>query len=279
MHAHPDTLIAELDEVARQARITTVEMIGRAGSGHPGGSLSCAEILTCLLCHQVHVVPDEPQHDDRDRIVLSKGHAAPMLYTLLAQKGFFERTHLDELRQSGALLQGHPDMRKTPGVDMTSGSLGHGLSAAAGMAAGARLKGIACRVFAILGDGETNEGQVWEAALFGAHYRLDNLVAIVDHNDLQLDGPCDQVMSHDPLPDKWRAFGWRVLEADGHSVRDLLTKLDAATDPAGVPTVVIADTVKGKGVSFMENRFEWHGKSIAPEDRERGLAELRGGAS
>jgi len=279
MHAHPDTLIAELEEVARQARIATVEMIHRAGSGHPGGSLSCAEILTCLLYHQVHGVPDEPQHDDRDRIVLSKGHAAPMLYALLAQKGFFERTHLDELRQSGALLQGHPDMRKTPGVDMTSGSLGHGLSAAAGMAAGARLKGMACRVFAILGDGETNEGQVWEAALFGAHYRLDNLIAIVDHNDLQLDGPCDRVMPHDPLPDKWCAFGWRVLEADGHSVRDLLTNLDAAAEPAGVPTVLIADTVKGKGVSFMENRFEWHGKPITPEDRELALAELKGGAS
>ena len=276
MHEHPRELVAEIEEIVRQARIDTIEMISRAGSGHPGGSLSCAEILACLLYHQVHVEPSEPQHADRDRIVLSKGHAAPMLYALLARRGFFERAHLDELRQCGAMLQGHPDMRKTPGVDMTSGSLGQGLSVAAGMALGARLAGLDLRVFAILGDGETNEGQVWEAALFAAQHRLGNLVAIVDHNDLQLDGPCEAIMSHDPLPEKWAAFRWRVLAADGHAVPDLLDKLDQAAAGPG-PTVIVADTVKGKGVSFMENRAEWHGKPISPEDRDRALAELKGG--
>ena len=253
-------------------------MIAAAGSGHPGGSLSCAEILACLFYHQVHVEPDEPGHLDRDRIVLSKGHAAPMLYALLARKGYFERTHLDDLRRCGAMLQGHPDMRKTPGVDMTSGSLGQGLSVAAGMALGARLTGLDCRVFAILGDGETNEGQVWEAAQFAAHYRLANLTAIVDHNDLQLDGPCDEIMTHDPLPDKWQAFRWNVIEADGHSVADLLAKLDEAA-ASDEPTVIVADTVKGKGVSFMEDRYEWHGKVVTPEDRDKAVAELKGGAS
>ena len=277
-HAHSPELIAEIEAVAREARIETVEAIARAGSGHPGGSLSCAEILACLLCHQGHLEPGEPDHADRDRIVLSKGHAAPMLYALLARRGFFERERLDELRRFGGMLQGHPDMRKTPGVDVTSGSLGQGLSVAAGMALGARLTGLDCCAYAILGDGETNEGQVWEAALFAAHYRLGNLVAVVDHNDLQLDGPCEDVMSHDPLPEKWRAFQWRVLRADGHSVADLLDRLDEAARGADRPTVIIADTVKGKGVSFMEGRYEWHGKQISPEERARAVAELRGEA-
>lgn len=276
MHEHPTALISELEEIARQARYDTVDMISRAGSGHAGGSLSCAEILTCLLYHQVHVEPDDPLHTDRDRIVLSKGHAAPMLYALLARKGFFEKRHLKELRQAGGILQGHPDMNKTPGVDMTSGSLGQGVSVAAGMALGARLDKLDSYVFAIMGDGETNEGQVWEAALFAAHYGLANLTGIIDHNDLQLDGPCDQIMPHDPLPEKWLAFGWHVLGADGHSVPDLLAKLDEAKAHAGGPTVIIADTVKGKGVSFMEDRFEWHGKPISPQERDRALAELRG---
>ncbi len=274
-HEHAPELIFELEAIARAARIDTVRMLCRAGSGHAGGSLSCAEILTCLLYHQVHVEPADPDHADRDRIVLSKGHAAPMLYALLARKGFFETRHLEELRTAGSILQGHPDMRRTPGVDMTSGSLGQGLSAAAGMAVGARLDGLRSSVFAILGDGETNEGQVWEAALFSSHYRLESLTAVVDHNDLQLDGPCERVMAHDPLPEKWQAFGWNVLRADGHSVGDLLEKYDLAAEHVGAPTVIIADTVKGKGVSFMEDRYEWHGKPISPEDRERALAELR----
>ena len=277
-HRHARELISQIEAIAHAARIDTIEMISRAGSGHPGGSLSCAEILTSLLYHHVHVEPREPCHADRDRIVLSKGHAAPMLYALLVRKGFFEARHLRALRTCGGILQGHPDMRKTPGVDMTSGSLGQGLSVAAGMALGARLDGLRCSVFAILGDGETNEGQVWEAALFAAHYRLSNLTAIVDHNDLQLDGPCDEVMRHDPLPEKWRSFGWRVLEVDGHCVPELLNALDEATTGAEGPTVIIADTVKGKGVSFMENRWEWHGKPISPEDRDRALDELRGKA-
>jgi len=277
-HEHPAELIAELEEIARQARYDTVDMISRAGSGHPGGSLSCAEILTCLLHHQVHVEPAEPQHQDRDRIVLSKGHAAPMLYALLARRGFFEREHAEELRQCGSILQGHPDMRKTPGVDMTSGSLGQGLSVAAGMALGARLGGLDCGAFCVLGDGETNEGQVWEAALFAAHYKLANLTAIVDHNDLQLDGPCDAVMRHDPLPEKWQAFGWHVIDADGHSVTDMLSRLDQAAVHTEGPSVIVAETIKGKGVSFMEDRYEWHGKPISPEQRERALAELKRGA-
>ena len=275
-HTHGRQLISELEAIARAARIDTIQMLCRAGSGHPGGSLSCAEILTCLLFHQAHVEPEDPGHADRDRIVLSKGHAAPMLYALLASKGFFERGHVAQLRRCGGILQGHPDMRKTPGVDMTTGSLGQGLSVAAGMAVGARIAGPDCNVFAILGDGETNEGQVWEAALFASHYRLANLVAIVDHNDLQLDGPCEHVMTHDPLPDKWQAFGWHVLRVEGHCVADLLAKLDQSVAHSDGPAVIIADTVKGKGVSFMENRWEWHGKAVSPEDCERALAELRG---
>jgi transketolase len=271
-------LTREIEEVCRQARIDAIEMMHRAGSGHPGGSLSCAEILACLLFHQAHLVPEDPRHADRDRVVVSKGHAAPMLYALLAARGFFDRRHLDDLRRCGAMLQGHPDMRKTPGVDMTSGSLGQGISAACGMALGARMRGLGCRVFVVLGDGETNEGQVWEAALFAAHYGLGNLTAIVDHNDLQLDGPCRTVMSHDPLHEKWRAFCWRVLAADGHSVPGLLDALDESARHAAGPTVIIADTVKGKGVSFMENRAEWHGKPISAADRDRALAELRGAA-
>jgi len=275
-HLHSQELVSELEAIARDARIDTIQMLCRAGSGHPGGSLSCAEILTCLLFHQAHLDPEDAGHADRDRIVLSKGHAAPMLYALLSRRGFFERRHLEGLRRCGEMLQGHPDIRKTPGVDMTTGSLGQGLSAAAGMALGARITGLGCNVFAILGDGETNEGQVWEAALFASHFRLANLVAIVDHNDLQLDGPCEHVMRHDPLPEKWHAFGWHVLRADGHSCADMLAKLDQAVAHSDGPVAIIADTVKGKGVSFMENRWEWHGKVICPEDCERALAELRG---
>jgi len=276
MHTHAPEMIAELEETARQARITTIEMISRAGSGHPGGSLSCAEILTCLLRHQAHISATEPRMPDRDRLVLSKGHAAPMLYALLAGLGYFPRERLDELRTLGAMLQGHPDMTKTPGVDMTSGSLGQGISVAAGMALGARLDGLKCRVFAVLGDGETNEGQVWEAALFAAHYKLANLTVVIDHNDVQLDGRCEDILSHDPLPEKWRAFRWNVLHADGHSVADLLDKLDAAAAHPDGPTVIIADTVKGKGVSFMEGRWEWHGKTISPDECRRAVAELKG---
>jgi len=275
-HRHGKELIRTLQEVARQARIDAIEMIARAGSGHPGGSLSCAEILTCLLFHHARIDPQNPNDQKRDRIVLSKGHAAPMLYALLARKGYFGAEHLKSLRLCGSILQGHPDMRKTPGVDMTSGSLGQGLSVAAGMALGARLDGLDCRAYAILGDGEANEGQVWEAALFAAHYRIANLIAIVDHNDLQLDGPCKSVMSHDPLPDKWSAFGWRVLQADGHSIADILERLDDAAN-GKTPTVLIAKTVKGKGVSFMENRWEWHGKPISPEERDTAIAELKRG--
>ncbi len=306
MPGHDPELISRIEQIAQRARVDTIEMICRAGSGHPGGSLSCAEILACLIFHQARLDPKEPRRRDRDRIVLSKGHAAPMLYALLAERGFFDRSHLQTLRQIDSMLQGHPDMRKTPGVDMTTGSLGQGLSAAAGMALGARLHGRdftpkACkptevyppfggsrspravhrtarppRVFAILGDGETNEGQVWEAALFAAHHKLGNLIAIVDHNDLQLDGPCAEVMCHDPLPEKWAAFGWQVLMAQGHCVSDFLDKLDEAVAHNGAPAVIIAQTVKGKGVSFMENRYEWHGRTVTPQERDRALAELRG---
>ncbi len=257
-------------------RLDIVEMIAAAGSGHPGGSLSAADIVSALYFGDViRHDPARPDWPGRDRFVLSKGHAAPVLYAALAEAGYFGRDHLSTLRRLGSILQGHPDSKKTPGVEVSTGSLGQGLSIAAGLAAGLRLAGdLTSRVFCLLGDGECQEGQVWEAAMFAAHRPLANLVAIVDHNGLQIDGACSDVVCLGDVARKFRAFGWQVTEVDGHDVRALLDALDAAGVQAQAPRCVIAHTVKGKGVPFMEGSADWHGKAPSPEQTADALAAL-----
>lgn len=254
-----------------------LSMVAQAGSGHPGGSLSIVEILTLLYFHFMRVDPERPDWPDRDRLILSKGHACPAWYAVLAERGFFPVEELLTLRRLGSRLQGHPDMRKTPGVEASTGSLGQGLSFANGVALAGKLDGRSYRVYAILGDGEIQEGQVWEAAMAAAHYKLDNLTAILDFNGLQIDGPVAEVMSPLPVQDKWAAFGWNVISSDGHDFDDLAAAFEEARRCEGKPTMVVAKTVKGKGISFMENRVEWHGKAPGQKELELGLRELGDG--
>jgi len=273
--AREDTL-SKLEEQARMIRRDIITMIHAAQSGHPGGSLSATDFVTALYFHFMRVDPAKPDWPDRDRFVLSKGHACPVWYSCLAERGFFPVEELLTLREINSRLQGHPDMNKTPGVDITTGSLGQGLSAGVGMALGLRLDKKDARVYVIVGDGELNEGQVWEAAMAAAKFGLDNLTAIVDYNNLQLDGYCDEIMPIEPLADKWRAFNWQVLEIDGHNMSAILDAIETAQATRGKPTVIIAHTVKGKGVSFMEDKCDWHGK--APDDGQfsQAMAELGG---
>ncbi|ADY57516.1 transketolase subunit A [Syntrophobotulus glycolicus DSM 8271] len=266
-----------LEKMANIMRRDIIEMLFQAKSGHPGGSLSAAEIVAVLYFAEMNVDPQNPGWAQRDRFVLSKGHAAPVLYAALAEKGFFPREELKYLRKAGHLLQGHPDMKKIPGVDMSTGSLGQGISAACGMALAGKLDQASARVYALLGDGEMAEGLVWEAAMSAAHYKLDNLLAILDHNGLQIDGPNSEVMNIMPLADKWRSFGWHVIEADGHDVRQLLDACAEARAVKNKPTIIIAETIKGKGVSFMENQAGWHGNAPNAEQTEIALSELKGG--
>lgn len=265
---------AQLADKAKQIRRHIIEMITEAKSGHPGGSLSAVEILTALYFQEMRVDPANPAWPDRDRFVLSKGHAAPVLYATLAERGFFPVEELLTLRKINSRLQGHPDMKKVPGVDMSTGSLGQGISTAIGMALAGQLDHKDYRVFAVLGDGESQEGQVWEAAMAAGHYHLDNLIAFYDHNGLQIDGPCETVMSVEPVADKFRAFGWNVLEIDGHSFSQIFAALEKAKTSRGKPTLIVARTVKGKGVSFMENEVGWHGAPPSREQAEQALAEL-----
>jgi transketolase len=274
MHSHEKKLVRELENKAKVLRRRVIEMIVRAQSGHPGGSLSAADIMAVLFFHQLRIDSSNPKNPDRDRFILSKGHAAPVLYAALAERGFFEPSWLVTFRQLGSKLQGHPDMTKTPGVEMTTGALGQGLSVALGMALGARILKRNFRVYVLLGDGEMDEGQVWEAALAAAHYKADNLTAIIDRNGLQLDGPTEKIIALSPLWEKWAALGWHVVEINGHSVEEILESLDTAMRVEGKPTVIVAHTVKGKGVSFMENRAEWHGQSPTLEEAELALQEL-----
>jgi len=266
-----------IQEMACKIRQDIIEMLVPAKSGHPGGSLSAADILAVLYFSELRIDPQNPQWPDRDRFVLSKGHAAPVLYAALAEKGYFPREELLKLRQTGHFLQGHPDMKKTPGVDMSTGSLGQGFSVAAGMALAGKIDQKDYRVYCLLGDGEIAEGLVWEAAMAAAHYQLDNLVAILDHNGLQIDGRNEDVMNSAPLPEKWRAFGWNVMEIDGHDPVEIQNALELAKNLRGKPTILIAKTVKGKGVSFMENQAGWHGNAPSAEQGEAALCELRGG--
>jgi len=276
--SHDTALLEALRATAKDVRLKALEMIYRAGSGHPGGSLSAAEILAVLYFHHLHVDPERPGWPGRDRFVASKGHCAPALYAALAARGFIPSSELEHFRQLGGSLQGHPDMTKTPGVDMTSGSLGHGLSVGVGMALGGRLSGKAFRTYVLIGDGESEEGQNWEAAMAAAKYRLDTLTAICDVNGVQLDGPVEEIMPLEPLADKWRAFGWEVIEIDGHDVGAIADALDDAVSVTGRPTMVLARTVKGKGVSYMEGRCEWHGKVPDEEQYRVAVSEVNADA-
>ncbi len=242
----------------------------RAKSGHPGGSLSAADLLTYLYFHEMHIDPQNPKWNERDRFVLSKGHTAPGLYAALSQRGFFPVDDLLSLRKIGSYLQGHPNMNSTPGIDMSTGSLGQGVSAAVGMALTAKSQGNPCRVYTLLGDGEIQEGQPWEAFMFAHHYRLDNLCVIIDNNNLQIDGKISDVMDPSPIPDKLRAFGFAVEEVDGHDFNQLESAFSNAKNTKGLPTAILMHTIKGKGVSFMEDNAGWHGK--APNDQEYEIA-------
>ena len=265
----------ELAKIANEVRRGIVTGVHAAKSGHPGGSLGAADIMTYLYFEEMDVDPANPIRADRDRFVLSKGHCAPALYAVLAERGFFPKEELETLRHIGSRLQGHPNMNDTPGVDMSTGSLGQGISAAVGMALAAKHWGDSYRVYTLLGDGECEEGQVWEAAMFAGNHDLDNLVAIVDHNGLQIDGSIDEVNSAMPLADKFRAFKWHVIElADGNDMAQIAAAFAEARKVSASPVAIIAETVKGKGVSFMENQVGWHGKAPNDEQFEQAMAEL-----
>lgn len=264
-----------LRETALKVRRHIVEMVAGAKSGHPGGSLSAAEILVSLYFDEMRTDPQKPQDPDRDRFVLSKGHASPVLYATMAERGYFPVEELKTFRRINSRLQGHPDMKKLPGVEMSTGSLGQGLSAANGMALAAKIDNKSYRVYALLGDGEIQEGQIWEAAMLAAHYKLDNLTAFLDYNGLQIDGPISEVMSPDPVPEKFRAFGWNVIEIDGHSFPEIRDAIDKAKAVKDKPTLIFARTVKGKGVSFMENNAGWHGNPPNQEQLEQALQDLQ----
>ena len=268
--------IQELQEVCRQVRRDIIIMTNKAGAGHPGGSLSATEALVALYFDVMKGIdPKDDKNPNRDRFVLSKGHAAPALYGTLCERGYFGREEFDHFRQLHGILQGHPDVKKCPGVDASTGSLGQGISIAVGMALGAKKTGNPCHVYTIIGDGESQEGLVWEASMAAAHYHLDNLTVIFDHNGLQIDGPVEEVNDPMPLADKFRAFKWHVIElADGNDMTQIEAAFAEAREVTGVPVAIIAETVKGKGVSFMENQVGWHGKAPNDEQFEQAMAEL-----
>lgn len=268
------TDVKALEKIANDIRIGVIEAVYSAKSGHPGGSLSCADILTVLYFNQMNINEKEPNAKVRDRFVLSKGHCSPALYSTLARKGYFEKEKLLTFRNIESNLQGHPDMNKVPGVDMTSGSLGQGLSVANGMALASKLNEDGYRVYCLLGDGEIEEGQVWEAAMTSNKYKLDNLCVIVDNNNLQIDGKIEEVKGLTNIGDKFKSFGFEVLQIDGNDIEELLNAFNVAKQIKGRPTVIIAKTIKGKGVSFMENKVEWHGRAPKEEEYKQAIEEL-----
>ena len=265
--------VERLEEQAVQLRRDIVEMIHAAKAGHPGGSLSAVDMITALYFHVMRIDPQNPRWEDRDRFVLSKGHACPALYAALARRGFFDPKHLTTLRQDPSILQGHPEMNKTPGIDISSGSLGNGLAIGVGMAMSGRLHHQDYMTYVMLGDGEVQEGMVWEAAMAAHHHDLGNLVAIVDCNGVQINGWVNEIMTVEPLADKWRAFGWNVVEVNGHNMKDLLTVLHTAKTMRH-PTVILMRTVKGRGVSFMEDDCKWHGNSPSDEELVQAILEI-----
>ena len=262
--------VKKLSEIAKDIRKGIIEAVYSGQSGHPGGSLSIADIMTVLYFYEMNINPENPKDENRDRLVLSKGHCAPALYSTLANRGFFEVEELRTLRNIESRLQGHPDMNKIPGVDMTTGSLGQGLSAANGMAIAGKMDNKNYRVYCILGDGEIEEGQVWEAAMASNKYKLDNLCVIVDNNNLQIDGTIEEVMSSYPIDEKFKSFGFQVINIDGHNIQEIIDAFDVAKNVKDKPTCIIAKTIKGKGVSYMENDVKWHG--IAPNEEQYQLA-------
>jgi transketolase len=263
-----------LRKQAKLVRVEILKMLTLAGSGHTGGSLSAADILTALYFSKMRYKPDEPGWKERDRFILSKGHAAPLLYAVLAMAGYFDRSVLKTLRKLGSPLQGHPCSRILPGVEISTGSLGQGLSVSNGIAISLKMDNLSSRVYCLLGDGEIQEGQVWEAVMTAAHYKLDNLCAIVDLNGLQIDGPVSKVKAIEPVASKWSAFGWNVIDIDGHDMNEILEALDEAETVKGRPSVILAHTIKGKGVSFFEGKVEYHGISPTPEELEKALEEM-----
>lgn len=267
--------IRELNSTACRIRMDIVEMLNLAGSGHTGGSLSAADLVTALYFHKMRHNPKDPHWPERDRFILSKGHAAPVLYAALARSGYFPVDELGSLRKLGSRLQGHPDSKKLPGVEVSTGSLGQGLSIACGIALAGRLDKKDYRVYALMGDGEIQEGQVWEAAMTAAHYRLDNLTALIDNNGLQIDGACAEVMCVDPIPDKFRAFGWDVMEIDGHDMAEIADALERAGQHKGRPTAIVARTIKGKGCTLFEGKVEYHGAAPSAEELEVAIKEIQ----
>ena len=273
-----NTSISELKQIAIELRKSAITMIYEAQSGHPGGSLSAADIITALYFKEMNIDPANPKWEDRDRFVLSKGHVCPILYAALGKLGYFPKEYLHKLRQEGSILQGHPDMKKCPGIDISTGSLGQGLSCAVGMAIAGKRDNRDYRVFAMLGDGECDEGQIWEAVMAGYKYKLDNLIVFVDNNKLQLDGTCDEIMPNIDLGKRFEAFGYEVFYIDGHNMEEIVATLDKIrASHNNLPKAIIADTIKGRGVSFMENQLGWHG--VAPNDEEykQAMEELDGG--
>ena len=266
---------SELGQMAKKVRLHIIEEVGAAKCGHPGGSLSAADILTVLYFEYIDVDPKKPDWPDRDRFVLSKGHAAPLLYAILAEKGFFPVKDLKSLRKLGSRLQGHPDVKRTPGIDASTGSLGQGLSQANGMALAGKLDKKNYQVYAMIGDGECQEGQIWEAAMTASHYKLDNLIAFLDYNRLQIDGEVGKIMKIEPIAEKWKAFGWNVQEIDGHNIQAIGQAIEKAQKVKGKPSMIICHTTKGKGVSFMENVAGWHGKAPKGELLDKALEELK----
>lgn len=268
-----DSEIKALEEKAKHIRRLIIQMLVKAGSGHPGGSLSLTDIITALYFKQMRHNPKDPLWPERDRFHLSKGHCCPALYAVLAVSGYFPMEHLWTLRKLGSILQGHPD-RRAPGVEVASGSLGQGLSVALGMSLAVRIDNRASRVYCAMGDGETQEGNVWEAAMASSHYKSDNLCAIIDYNGFQIDGCTKEIMNLDPVVDKWRSFGWHTIEIDGHNMKEILAAFEEAETIKGKPTMIIAHTVKGKGVSFMEHVLDFHGRAPTQEEAEKALKEL-----
>lgn len=263
-----------LKRIAIEVRKGIIEEVYNAKSGHPGGSLSCADILTVLYFNQMNIEPEKPHDPNRDRFVLSKGHASPALYSVLAEKGYFDKELLQTFRKIGSNLQGHPDMRKVEGVDMTTGSLGQGISATVGMALASKMDRAGCKVYCLLGDGELEEGQVWEALTAASKNNLDNLCVIVDNNNLQIDGEIEKVGGMNNLTEKFMSFGFNVINIDGHNIDSIIDAFATAKQTKGRPTAIIAKTIKGKGVSFMENQASWHGKAPSEEEYNRAMEEL-----
>ncbi len=274
LHTHSAELIDELKKISVGLRMEALRMIHRRGQGHPGGALSSAEIIAALYFHHLRLNPEIPDWENRDRFILSKGHASAILYPALARRGYFPIEELDTWGEIGGRIQGHPDRLKTPGIDMSAGCLGHGISIGAGLCLAARARGLDYRSYVLLGDGECQSGIIWEGVMLAAKYGLSSLIAILDYNQVQLDGRIDEIMPLEPLREKWASFNWNIIEVDGHSMEEVLDSLDEACSSNNKPTVIIAHTVKGKGVSFMEGKAEWHGKAPSADELKQALKEL-----